>query len=114
MIRLLAPLESLPEVEILDVQLSATIAGQSSVGNDYGDALEIFAELYIVPRSGNRLVIPFHRCRVEFEVPGVLLLEASWLKLDPAIGGFRGAGTVYPGSLTIQSTAHEVVVDGPA
>lgn len=113
-IRLLAPLESLPEVEILGVQLKATIAGQNSVGNRYPDTLDIVAELYIVPKSGDRLVIPFHRCRVEFEIPGISLLKAFWVRLTPPPrADSYPTRSGYPGSLTIQSTAHEIIVDGP-
>lgn len=113
-IRLLAPLELLPEVEILSVKLNAIIAGPDSVGNYYADTLGIFAELYIVPKNGNRLVIPFHRCRVEFEISGLPLLEASWLRLDPpGMVEARIGKTSYSGSLTISSTAQEIIVDGP-
>lgn len=94
LIRLLAPLELLPEIEILDVRLS--------VGTESNrlDVLTLTSKLYIFPKSRNRVVIPFHRCRVEFEIAGIPLWRASRIILDPE-------------SSTIQSTAHEIIVDDP-
>ncbi len=114
LIRLLAPLELLPEFEILDIQLSAIIEGKGSTGNPHFDMLHLTSELYIVPKSRNRIVIPFHRCRVEFEIAGIPSIEAYWLRLSPARGELRSYETASkPGSLTIQSTAHEIIVDDP-
>lgn len=108
LIRLLAPLELLPEIEILGVRLSV---GTKSTRLD---VLTLISKLYIVPKSRNRVVIPFHRCRVEFEIAGIPLLEADSIVLYPP-GRTASYGTVKskPGSLTIQSTAHEIIVDDP-
>lgn len=45
LIRLLAPLELLPEIEILDVGLTATIGGKGSQGNYYADELKLSSVL---------------------------------------------------------------------
>lgn len=114
LIRLIAPLELLPEIEILDISLTATIEGQSSyTGNHYSDELSLTAELYIVPKNRQRVVIPFHRCQVEFEISGIPILKAYWIGLNPAKGEYRVHGNTKPGSLTIQSTAHEIIIDDP-
>jgi hypothetical protein len=113
LIRLLAPLELLPEIQILDsISLAATIAGDDSrTGNYYSDELCLTAEMYIIPKSKNRIVIPFHQCKVEFKVSGtVSILEAESIRLYPAIGNYSPFITT-PGSLTIQSTSHELIVD---
>ncbi|MEQ9669115.1 hypothetical protein [Coleofasciculus sp. G2-EDA-02] len=71
-------------------------------------------ELYIVPKNKNRIVIPFHRCKAEFEISGITTIQSNWLELEPATGKYyRWANTEIPGSLTIQSTAHEIIIDGP-
>lgn len=114
LIRLLAPLELLPEIEILDISLTATIGGQDpSTGNHYPDKLSLTAELYIVPKNRQRVVIPFHRCQVEFEISELPILKAYWIGLNPAKGEYRVHGNTKPGSLTIQSTAHEIIIDDP-
>lgn len=113
LIRLLAPLESLPEIEILDIYLTATIAGTDSVGNYYPDQLKLSSQLYIVPKSKERVVIPFHRCRVEFEVTGIPMINPSRISLNPAYGTSHIFADGKPGSLTIESTAHEIIIDGP-
>jgi hypothetical protein len=114
LIRLIAPLELLPEIEILDISLTATIGGQSSfTGNHYSDELSLTAELYIVPKNRQRVVIPFHRCQVEFEISGIPILKAYWIGLNPAKGEYHVHGNNKPGSLTIQSTAHEIIIDDP-
>ncbi len=113
LIRLLAPLDLLPEIEIIDIQLTATIAGDDSRGNFYPDKLTLTSELYIVPKNRNRVIIPFHRCRVEFEIAGISTFEARRIILNPASGQYYGLGVGKPGSLTIKSTAHEIIVDDP-
>lgn len=114
LIRLLAPLELLPEIEILDSYLTATIEKTDDRGNYTPDELRLSLELYIVPKNRNRIVIPFHRCQVEFEILGIPTIQSNWLRLYPARGEHYGFGrTGRPGSLTIESTAHEIIIDGP-
>jgi hypothetical protein len=114
LIRLLAPLELLPEIQILDdISLTARIAGTDFATNNYPDELCLIASMYIVPKNKNRIVIPFHQCKVEFEFSGtVSILEAESIRLYPASGN-HSAFVSTPGSLTIQDTAHELIVDGP-
>ncbi|MEQ9372081.1 MAG: hypothetical protein RIG63_24150 [Coleofasciculus chthonoplastes F3-SA18-01] len=114
LIRLLAPLERLPDVEIIDCDFTATIKGEDSFGNCTFDALELSIELYLVPKNNNRIVIPFHRCKVEFEMIGITTIQSNWIGLEPARGKSYGGGrTGRPGSLTIQSTAYEIIIDDP-
>lgn len=114
LIRLLTPLELLPEIEILDGYLTKTIEGEDSVGNYIPDELRLSLELYIVPKSRNRIVIPFHRCQVEFETLGIPTIESIWVRLYPARGDHYGFGsTGRLGSLTIKSTLNEIIIDGP-
>lgn len=113
LIRLIAPLELLPEVEIIDTSLTATIGGKSpSTSNYYPDGLNFTADLYIVPKNRQRIVIPFHRCKVEFEILGIPILSSNWVDLNPAINYSRGLVN-RPSSLTVQSTNHEIIIDDP-
>jgi hypothetical protein len=114
LIRLLSPLELLPEIEIIGGYLTETIEGKDSVGNYIPDELRLNLELYIVPKNKNRIVIPFHRCQVEFEIIGIPTTKFNWLRLDPARGDHYGFGsTGKPGCLTITSTLNEIIIDGP-
>ncbi|MEH2096888.1 hypothetical protein [Nostoc sp.] len=113
-IRLLTPLELLPEVEILDSTLTATIEGRNSVGNHIPDELRLSLELYVVPKNSNQIVIPFHRCQVWFEIPGIPTAISDCVQLYPAkstygLGGMR----TQAGCLTIESTLHEIIIGGP-
>jgi hypothetical protein len=102
LIRLLAPLELLPEISFLgDVKLTARLKGKDSVGNPYSEELRLAAEMYIVPRDGNRIVIPFHQCSVEFEILGIPTLKARRIMMET----FK--------SLTIKAAMYELIVDGP-
>jgi hypothetical protein len=94
--------------------LTTTIGrGSPFTINYYPDQLSLTAELYVVPRNRNRVVIPFHRCQVEFEISEIPILKSHWIRLIPAMGEYHGIGTGIPGSLTIQSTAHEIIIDDP-
>ncbi len=115
LIRLLTPLEKLPEVEILSMRLEAILAGERGSGNYHpNNKLIVSGDLYIVPENKNRIVIPFHRCRVDFKVPGFEAAESSYITLDPASGSPGGLlGASIPGSVTVKSTLHEVIIEGP-
>lgn len=84
LIRLLAPLERLPEMEIIDCDLTATIEKTDDRGHYTPDELRLSLELYIFPHNKNRIVIPIHRCKVEFEIIGIPRIKSNWLSLEPA------------------------------
>lgn len=113
LIRLLTPSATLPDIEILSTSLAAIIEGTDEIGNYHPDALKLHAELYIVPKDRDRIVIPFHKCRVLFKIAEVSTYESHFIKLNPSRGYFRGFGNAKPGSITIQSTAHEIIIDDP-
>lgn len=120
-IRLLSPLETLPEIELRDIKLRLYPIREVSREPYTGDLipgkiisyfLELRAELYIVPKDRRTVVIPFHRCRVEFEILGISIWQASQIALNPATGKSLPNMSSL-GSLTIRSTSHEIIVDGP-
>ena len=65
--------------------------------------------MYVVPRSSDRLVFPFHRCGLSIQVPDATpVLKAGTLRLGPlSTPGVRGS------SLTIEQTIAEAIVLGP-
>ena len=81
---------------------------KDSEGNYHSDELRLNSELYIVPKNRERVIIPFHLCRVEFEIYGIPTFESNWISLNPASGI-----NDKPGSLTIESTRHEIIINGP-
>ncbi|MGD1940192.1 MAG: hypothetical protein ACFB0G_02665 [Leptolyngbyaceae cyanobacterium] len=115
LIRLLSPLELLPEIEVLGQKLEVTIAGCDSVGNYQPDELRFIADLYIVPKNNSPIVIPFHRCRVSFSIEGFSAFEASRVRLKSTNRKSipEASRMSTPGSLTIESTTHEMIVHGP-
>lgn len=114
-IRLLTPLEKLPEVEILSMQLETIRAGIRGSENYYPiNRLMVKGDLYIVPKNESRIVIPFYRCRGSLKAPGFQAVDTSYIRLDPASGNPRGMlGPGTPGSITVSSTLHEVIIEGP-
>lgn len=125
-IRLLAPLELLPDIEILDSKLmfypirkgqhnlhSLEQINSEPLSKISSYCLKLIAGLYIVPRDRSTIVIPFHRCRVNFEILGdSSIWQASQIVLNPANGHPFPSMFSKLGSLTIQSTLHEIIIDG--
>jgi hypothetical protein len=111
LLRLLSPLEKIPEIEIIDINLSATIEGKDTYGNHISDELSLNCDLYIYPKNQERVIIPFHKCKVIFEISSTQIMESRWLSLRPASGNGYAYRNV-PGSLTIESTVNELIVNG--
>ncbi|OUC14677.1 MAG: hypothetical protein B0A82_10095 [Alkalinema sp. CACIAM 70d] len=117
-IKLLTPLEVLPTPELLDIQLKLTRQGKDSFGNHHDEKCELFAELYITPSDKNRVVIPFHRCHIDFDIPDSISFTSSEVRLYPTPSLdpyliFDRTRNREPSSLTIQSTAYEIIIHGP-
>jgi len=118
LIRLLVPLTKLPEVEILDGYLSKTLDSENEIkeypifhevtGHPIFDELILSLDLYITPNDQNRLVIPFHKCKVEFRIPNVQPFISTYLELSEATGLTNSIDT-----LTVQSTSSEMIITGP-
>jgi hypothetical protein len=114
LIRLLSPLEKTPEIEIININLSASIGGEDShTGNYIDDELRINCDLYVYPKSQERVIIPFHKCKVIFEISSTQIIESRWLNLRPAYSrGYTFNSGGIPGSITIESTIHELIING--
>jgi len=106
LIRLLVPLQQVPEVEIRQARLA--VYKQDTKGLL---AWSLWLELYLVPLSGERIVIPFHRCRGVVTVPGFLPETSFAITLAPgAESRIDGQGTP---SLTIGGGNTELLIEGP-
>ena len=115
LIRLLSPLELLPEIEVLGQRLEVTTAGRDSVGNYQPGELKFVADLYITPKNTSPIVIPFHRCRATFSIEGLPVFDAPRVRLRSPSRKLTSEvrRNSMSGSLTIESTMHEIIVGGP-
>jgi hypothetical protein len=114
LIRLLAPIEKLPEIEIIDLELNACIGGRPNyLGAQLcPDRLYLESNLYIVSKNRERVIIPFHRCKVIFKIGGLPDIESNHIEICPA--GNRDSIWIENNqkSLTVKSTEHEIIIDG--
>ena len=124
-VRLVAPLEHRPEIEVLGARVGATrqailaetaAPGQAREILGWRDLLDwmVRVQLYIVPRGDQVLVIPFHRSMATLTLPGYLpptpLEKVSLAPPDNL--GYRVRGGVSE-SLTVERSRYEVRVSGP-
>jgi hypothetical protein len=114
LIRLLAPIEKLPEIEIIDLELNACIGGRPNYlgAQSCPDRLYLESNLYIVSKNRERIIIPFHRCKVIFKIGGLPDIESNHIEICPA--GNRDSIWIENNqkSLTVKSTEHEIIIDG--
>lgn len=105
---LLAPLQYLPEIELLEAQVWLA-PGQPDEG---GFRWNAEFKLYITPPGQVRLVLPFHRCKVTLQIHerlfptplGDLRISPPWI--------FRGRESANL-SKTMESTETEILISGP-
>jgi len=106
LIRLLVPKLALPEIELLDAELS--LRGS----HKYQWHLQM--DLYITPKIGTFVVIPFHRCEVQLVLaPSNTTILLSRIHLTPPYRITRSLST-EPDSLTAAATGDELIIEGPA
>lgn len=112
LIRLLAPIERSPEVEVINLSIEGIIGGEDRYGNHQPDDLRLSGELYVIPKNRDSIIIPFHRCQIEFKFPNIPTFEAHSIVLEPdgcrthrLISGYESA------SYTAQSTPNEILIN---
>ncbi len=118
LIRMLAPLPHLPDIELMQGELTAQhMETQTSAGPEKWLQWTLRLRLYVVPSSTESVVVPFHRCRAAFNVPAFLPERSVSITLNPDFTYTFGTELVPGGrivrSLTIASTETEAIIDGP-
>jgi len=109
LIRMLVPLQQVPEVEIRQGRLSTYVQQQPNTKSVLSWTL--WLELYLVPLSQARIVLPFHRCRGAVSVSG--FLPETNVEVTLAPGAEHRLGSDPIPSLTIGGGNTELLVEGP-
>lgn len=113
LIRLLAPLQLMPRLEIMESWISVTRIG----GKDPQLSISGYLKLYITPGNHNRIVYPFHKCNIVIRVHSLSELPLLRMYLGPpgrpTLMGMRNQPEPPPTSFTVVSTKSEAIVEGP-
>jgi hypothetical protein len=120
LLRLLAPLQLLPEVEVMNGWLSLSRIDDAAAADKLMTVnprcrWELWLDLYVAPRGEQRVTIPFHRCSgaIDFPQPQSSGLDFDEVRLRSHYS-FKGQDRTYHKlSVTIESTHAEVHFDGP-
>ena len=117
LIRILVPVSSLPEIELLGAHLSYSEKGEPSASPSVLD-WHLRMRLYVTPTSAERVVIPFHKSSCSVALPPLPAPLEAPVRLAPPesfggiLGGLRGQPRQVH-SLTIDGTSSELIIDGP-
>jgi hypothetical protein len=115
LLRLLAPLQLLPDVEVLNGWLHLEKVDQpTDPASPY--IWELWLDLYVVPRGEERLTIPFHRCQgaIDLPAPASQVVAFEEVSLRPHYSPwFPPRSPSRKLSVTVESTHTEVHFDGP-
>jgi hypothetical protein len=116
LIRLLTPIQKLPNFEILSGKLKAVPTQDPKTNRRTGIAWVLELEVYVTPKLDDRVVIPFHKCDGSLSITDCLAKTAlDEIKLGPKVSLSIGQGGLktHKQSRTIEATSHEVIMDGP-
>jgi hypothetical protein len=109
LLRLLTPLQALPDFEVLEGLLTATFEKRRSIGELHW-LVEL--KLYVEPMSDDRVVFPFHKCHGSLEIPRFVPRKSfDSITLGPKSVSFRKIQ--HDRSRTIDVTPTEILIDGP-
>jgi hypothetical protein len=108
LLKILSPVTKNPTFEVIRGELNIS-TGEQFWGHDICPT-ELSLNVYIVPTTDHRLVIPYHKCeaRLRFIDSGLILdVDSVWFE-----SGARSMGMI-PLSSTIDCTASEIIITGP-
>jgi hypothetical protein len=111
LIRLLVPALHLPTFEVLGVKASTSRVDASKEHPSKRLAWSVSVELYVTPRTSDRIVLPAHRVSLELVNPGQRPLQMENIHLTPPY--WVGSSGSRTDSHTIVGTSSEVIVSGP-
>lgn len=107
LVRVLSQRQALPEVELLDAFVRHSVQSGSK-GQPPRSYLEARMALYVTPGDDSRLVIPFHRCKLQVDFRGGESVRLYGVRLHPATRSYsEDAHPIAASSLT------EAILDGP-
>jgi hypothetical protein len=114
LVRLLAPMQVLPHVEVMNAWLELEQLKEATDDKRY--KWQLLLDLYVTPRNAERITIPFHRCRGALDFPAPV---SGWLEFDKvSLGPFSSVRLpglpIHKLTVTAESTRTEVHFDGPA
>ena len=110
LVRLLVPLQKLPNYEVLAGRL---LAQKPSGPDDQPIDWTLHLAIYIEPKSEGTMVIPFHRCQASLEFTGGhSRIEFGFVSLKQPIDHAYNIER-RSRSLTIDSSDTEILVGGP-
>ncbi len=115
LLRILAPLQMLPEMEFLTADLSVREQKEDKKGLPLHWYFSM--HLYCIPNSTEMLVIPFHRCQARVRFPGTKCrFPLGFVQIEPptTYSIRSGASQITRHSLTAESTRSETVITGPS
>ncbi|RLG19325.1 hypothetical protein DRN74_07025 [Candidatus Micrarchaeota archaeon] len=124
LLRILSPLQRLPDIEVFDGHLVVYPERASGPDREFLTPeasqkynWELYLDLYLIPRAEGRMVIPFHRCRGVVRWPHAPHeIALSRIVIEPPTGirlSSSGRLAGFIDSLTIENTLHEVFITGP-
>jgi len=106
LIEILAPMQRLPDLELLSASL--TVSKRPGERGEYWGTFD--SDVYLTPMGEEPLVIPFHRCEVVISIPGISV-ETKRVYLSPPTS--HSAAGSQNRSLTIETSGDELIVRGP-
>lgn len=113
LIKILSPLQMLPNFEVLNGSIKVT---KSTTNENISYYWRLALSLYVDFISETNLVIPFHRCKAEMQfIDSGQRVDFKEVRLNPP-RKFRissGDREVVTSSLTIDSTREEIILSGP-
>lgn len=113
LIRILVPQQPMPSLEIIDCNLTCTQASADQKENTWWLSIE----MYVTPKTSDRLVLPFHRVGIEFydKQEQVLLFKRANLMPPYTVirDRYGGKSKIEYTSTTVQKSDSEVILNGP-
>lgn len=110
LIRLLSPLQKIPNIEVVDCSLYISELGPDTGGNSIPSGFEM--DLYIVPKTPDLLVLPNHKCRGAFMIfESEYWKEFDGLFAEESMSGPRPGKCSPPANLVV--SRQEATITGP-
>jgi len=104
LLRILEPMATIPSIEVLQCVVSGDLVNGEFAGR-------IDGSLYVVPNSGERIVVPFHRCRIDLTSDRGSGAVSECRLVPPNLPAM--ARHSPPPTTLVSATYSELILDGP-